>query len=89
MLSGMQMLVFEVHVVSGGSDTPLLSDETLAETQAQVMSPSEARQLGFQGIPDAPNLKLVVVAPKDRRFMEQIFERTADVTGFRVHEIDM
>ncbi len=89
MLLRMQMLVFQVHLVSGRGDTPLLSDEVLAETQAQVMTPEQARALGFEGVPDDPNLLLVVVAPKDRRFVENVFDRTADVTGFKVHEVDM
>lgn len=89
MLSGMQMLVFEVHLAAGRSGDDFLSEELLEETQAQVMTPAEARAVGFEGLPDDPNLRLVVVAPRDKGFVQGALERAHDVVGFKVHEIEM
>lgn len=88
MLWGM-IIVFEVHLASARSGDDFLSAELLQETGAQVMTPAEARAVGFEGLPDDPNLRLVAVAPRDKGFVQGALDRAHDVTGFRVHEVDM
>jgi hypothetical protein len=83
------IIVFEVHLAPGRSSNDFLSGELLEETQAQVMTPAEARAVGFEGVPDDPNVRLVAVAVRDRGFLQQALERAHDVTGFRAHEVDM
>jgi hypothetical protein len=88
MLGGM-IIVFEVHLAPGRSSDDFLSEELLEETQAQVMTPAEARAVGFEGVPDDPNLRLVAVAHRDRKFVYGALERAHDVVGFKQHEVDM
>lgn len=88
MLWGM-LIVFEVHLAATRGEQPLLSEEMVAETHAQVMTVAEASAVGFSGLPKDENLRLVAVAPRDKNFVAQALERDADVTGFRVHEVDM
>jgi hypothetical protein len=83
------IIVFEVHLVPGRSSDEFLSAEALAETQAQVMTPAEARAVGFEGVPDDPNVRLVAVAARDKGFVQGALERAHDVVGFRAHEVDM
>ncbi len=81
--------VFIVNVAPGHDPDKLLSDEVLAETQAQVMTADEARTLGFAGLPDeAPaGLRLIAVAPRDSRWIQQSLERSHSVTSYRMTEI--
>jgi hypothetical protein len=88
MLRGM-IIVFEVHLAPNRSSDQFLSDETLEDTQAQVMTTAEAAAVGFTGVPDDPNVRLVAVAHRDRRFMAGALERAHDVVGFRAHEVDL
>jgi hypothetical protein len=83
------IVVFEVHLTSGSDGSSIFSDELLSATHAQVMTAAEANAVGFAGFEDAPTLRLVAVAPKDRGFVAAALERAPDVTGFRVHEVDM
>jgi len=88
MLGGM-IIVFEVHLAPNRGSDEFLSEELLEETQAQVMTPAEARAVGFQGVPDDPNVRLVAVANRDRKFMLGALERAHDVVGFKQHEVDV
>lgn len=88
MLGGM-LIVFEVHLVPARADEPLLSDESLAETNAQVMTVAEAKAVGFDGLPNDDNVRLIAVASRDKGFVQSALERADFVTGFRVHEVDM
>lgn len=88
MLWGM-ITVFEVHLSPNRTSDEFLSEELLEETQAQVMTPAEARAVGFEGVPDDPDLRLVAVAHRDRKFMFGALERAHDVVGFKQHDVDM
>jgi hypothetical protein len=88
MLGGM-IIVFEVHLAPGRESDDFLSAELLEETQAQVMTPAEARAVGFEGVPDDPDLRLVAVAHRDRKFVFGALERSHDVVGFKQHEVDL
>ena len=87
MLWGM-LIVFEVHLAPARDGDDFLSEEALSETKAQVMTTVEAKAVGFEGLPDDPNIRLVAVNKRDRGFMQGAIERAHDVVGFRVHEVD-
>jgi hypothetical protein len=86
------LTVFEVVVARGEDPDAVLSAETLAETQAQVMTLSEAATLGFSGLQaDAKGreVRLVAVAPRDAQFVQRRLEASPAVQSFRVHEVEM
>lgn len=85
------LIVFEVIVARGGDPDALLSDEVLAETQAQVMTLDEAAAVGFSGArPDAKGreVRLVAVAPRDAQFVQRRLEANDAVQSFTPHEVD-
>lgn len=83
------MIVFEVHLTAGNDGEGLLSAEVLAETQAQVMTGTEGKALGFEGFAEDVNLRLVAVAEKDQRWIEKALERAPNVSGYRAHRVDI
>lgn len=83
------VIVFEVHLTPGADDRELLSEEVLTETQAQIMNAEEATVLGFEGLPNDPNLRLIAVAREHARWVEKALERSPDVRGYQPHEVDM
>ncbi len=83
------MIVFEVHLTAGNDGEGLLSSGVLSETQAQIMTGAEAKALGFEGFPDGDELRLIVVAEKDERWIEKALERAPNVSGYRSHRVDM
>ena len=83
------MIVFEVHLTGTQTGEALLSAEILKETQAQVMTVAEATALGFQCLPDDPNLCLIAVTQQHARWIEKALERAPNVRGYRPHEVDM
>jgi hypothetical protein len=83
-------VLFEVFLKSGTSGEGLLTDETLADTQAQIMTPEDAKAVGIEGIPDDPEGRLrllIVVSKSDERRIYNQLELSGDVTAFRVHEV--
>ena len=83
------MIVFEVHMNPGSDGKDLLSAEVLAETKAQIMTPAEAKAIGFDGFPEDPNLSLIAVTERDERWIEKALERAHDVRGYRAHRVDL
>jgi hypothetical protein len=86
----MMMLVFEVHLAPGAGRTDLLSKEILRETQAQVMTPDEAKKVGFGGLPDTPadhELRFIAVAQRDAQWIQRSLEADDAVAGFKIHQI--
>lgn len=86
------LTVFEVVIARGEDPAGMLSPETLAETQAQVMTIAEAGALGFSGVrPDEKGreVRLVAVAPRDSQFIQRRLEASAAVQSFRVHDVEM
>lgn len=88
MLWGM-LVVFVVHLAPARKGGSFLSEETLSETNAQVMTSAEARAVGFEGVPDDENVRLVAVNKRDKGFLQGALERAADVTGYQFHEVDL
>jgi hypothetical protein len=83
------LVVFEVHMVPGSSSDDLLSDEVKRETNAQVMTVAEAKQVGFGGLPDlGPNVRLIAVNQRDHKWILKVMEASHVVQRFNVHHID-
>lgn len=81
------MMVFEVHLEKGSDGGSLLSSEMIEETKAQVLTVAEAARVGFSGVPDDPQVRLVLVESNEARFVQAAIERAADVTGYQIHEV--
>ena len=87
---GAMMTVFEVHLAPDAGGKELLSEEILRETQAQVMTLAEARQVGFGGLPEPPagaEVRLIAVAGSGAKWVQRRLEALESVAGFRVHEV--
>jgi hypothetical protein len=84
------MHIFECHLVAGSDPSTLLSEEALRETQAQVMTPDEARAVGFARFAEpkpGAELRLVAVAARDSQWLHRVMERSPIVTSYKVHEV--
>ena len=84
------MHIFECHLVAGSDPSTLLSEEALRETQAQVMTPDEARAVGFGKFSEAKDggeVRLVAVAMRDAQWIHRVMERSPIVTSYKGHEV--
>ncbi len=82
------MLLFEVILSPGSFGQNLLTEETLADTQAQIMTRAEAEKVGFSGLPERPgDLRYVVCSPSHRARILAQLDRHPDVAAFDVHEV--
>jgi hypothetical protein len=84
------LIIYEVVVARGEDPEAVLSSETLAETQAQVMTLEQARAVGFShGRPHVEGLevRLVAVAARDAQFVQRRLEGSHVVQSFKAHEV--
>jgi hypothetical protein len=86
------LIVFEVLVARGHDPDALLSEEALADTQAQVMTIDEAKAVGFSGAepdPKGREVRLIAVAPRDAQYVQRRLEANDGVQSFKVHEVEI
>jgi hypothetical protein len=83
------VIVFTVQLVPGKDHENLLSDEILEETKAQIMTTEQATALGFEGFPDDPSLRLIVVTNRDEGWIAKALERSPEVVGYDRQDVDM
>ncbi|MBI4703560.1 MAG: hypothetical protein HY744_20810 [Deltaproteobacteria bacterium] len=84
------MDLFEVFLKPGVTNKPVLSDEVMRETGAQIMTPAQAEFVGLEGIPPDPQgreRRLVACRRADRRLIQTRLESNEAVSGFRLHEL--
>jgi hypothetical protein len=82
------LVVFEVHVAPGSDPGTLLTEEAMRETKAQVMTPDEARKVGFAGLPAFQGeVRLIAVARPDAKWIQRALESNEGVAGFKIHEV--
>lgn len=82
--------MFEVYLVPGATGEGLLSQETLDDTLAQVMTKDQAEAVGFSGIPEADEDRLfIVVARRDEKRIMNALEASHQVGRFAVHPVDI
>ena len=82
------MKLFEGFLVEGRDTSNILSPDVIAETGAQVMTPSEAKFVGLEGIPDDPEGRprlLVACQPADERLIASRLEAHDGVGSFKLH----
>ena len=85
-------VLFEVYLAPGASGEGLLSEETVKDTQAQVMTVEEAGKVGFHNLPDDPAGRerlLIVVGKIDERRIQNVLEASPQAGAFRVHLVDL
>lgn len=80
--------MFEVYLTPDASGEGLLTEETLRDTKALVMTDEEAEREGFLDIPepavDRGERRLIVVGKTDERRIQNALEANPQVAGFRV-----
>jgi hypothetical protein len=84
------LMVFEVHHVANLDPNDIISEEVRNETMAQIMTPAEARAVGFQGARDAEpgrGLTYIACSKRDAQFIQNRLEANEAVTGFATHDI--
>jgi hypothetical protein len=85
------MVVFEVLVAPGSDPNTLITAETKKDTGAQVMTVDEAKQVGFAGLPRAPEgieVRLIAVRKVDAAWIHRQLESNEAVASFRMHDVD-
>ena len=85
-------LMFEVFLTPGSFGQGLLTAETQADTQAQVMTKAEAEAVGFGGLPDDPQgreRRFIICAEMHGRRIQNALTASADVAAFDMHPVDM
>jgi hypothetical protein len=83
------MVLIEVHLAPGAK-TFELSEETLRETKAQMMTPEQAKAIGFENLPATPpgrEVRYVAVLARDARWILNALETDPNVMSFRQHEV--
>lgn len=85
------LCLFECFLAPGHDGSSLLTEETIDDTQAQIMTDSDAEQIGFSGLP--PNTTgnariFVVCAPRDARRIQHSLELSPQVAQYRQHEVN-
>lgn len=82
------LMLFEVHLAPGHHAGELLSEEIISSTQAQIMTPAEAKAVGFDGLPAMGNdVRLIAVNGRDANWIHRSLEGSHAVAGFKVHEV--
>jgi hypothetical protein len=85
-------VMFEVYLVPGANAADLLTQETIEDTKAQVMTRAEAEKTGFSGIPDDPEgreRRFIVIRRRDQNRIQNVLDAHPEVTGFRIHDFDI
>lgn len=84
------LTVFIVHFVPGSKVDDLLSAEAKSETNAQVMTPAEAKAMGFAGLPNlGPDVRLIAVNRRDSNWIRNIMEASPAVASFDCQDVDI
>jgi len=84
--------MFEVYLAPGATGEGMFTQETLDDTMAQMMTPEQAKAVGFDGLPEPPdgvNALFVVVAKRDERRIHNALEASAQAAQFQMHEVDI
>ena len=84
--------LFELYLAPGHHGEGLITQETLDDTQAQVMTREQAEKVGFSGLPAGPEgikqLWIVVGKIDERRIMNHL-EASPQVAKFTIHAVDI
>jgi hypothetical protein len=86
------LVLFEVLVAPGHDPDALLTEEALADTEAQVMTLAEAVAVGFHGArpdPKGREIRLIAVTPRDALYVQRRLEANDAVLSFKPHEVEV
>ncbi len=84
--------MFEIYLAPGHSGEGLLTQQTIDDTMAQVMTRHEAEQVGFGGLPEAPpgvEQRFIIVSKSDERRIMNVLEASPQVAKFAAHEVNL
>jgi hypothetical protein len=83
-------VLFEVLLSPGSLGHGLLTEETMRDTQAQVMSKEEAEGVGFAGLPDDGQARCYIIcAERDAGRIRNALTASNQVAAFDMHPVDM
>ena len=85
-------LLFEVYLVPGAKGEQLLTQETLEDTKARIMTRPELEAEGFHEIKDDPQnreRRYVVIRRSDQNRLANWFDVHQEVTGYEIHDFDL
>jgi hypothetical protein len=83
-------VLFEVLLAPGSPGQGLLTEETLRDTQAQVMTREEAEAVGFSGLPDdGQPRRYIICAERDAGRIRNALTASNAVAAYDMHPIDM
>jgi hypothetical protein len=84
-------VMLEVLLVPGANVDGLLSEETVADTNARLMTRAQVEATGFVGLDadDGEPRHFIIVRHRDQNRVQYALESHTDVRGFRVHAFDV
>jgi hypothetical protein len=86
------LVMFECFLAPGSSGEDILTEQTIRDTHAQVLTDTDAEKVGFGGLPEnttgAERRLIVCRNGSDSRRIHQALEACPQVAAFRVHEVD-
>jgi hypothetical protein len=85
-----RMMLFEVYLESGSFGQAILSEETMADTGAQLMSDAEAAAAGFDGLPgntSGSDRRWIACRETDAGRIVNALNMSGSVSQFKPHEI--
>lgn len=85
-------VLFEVILAPAARVEHLLTEETLRDTQAQIITREEAEQLGVHSITDDPHGRdrgFIAVNKLNERYLQNELETHHEVADFRVHTLGL
>jgi hypothetical protein len=85
------LIVFELHVTPEFDPDQFLGAEARRETEAKVLTRSEAERVGLQGLPEphagSGDVRYVLVNGRHRRWIERAIDADSHITGFDVYDV--
>lgn len=84
-------VMFEVLLVPGAQADNLLSEETIADTSARLMTRAQVESTGFVGLAedDGAPRHYIIVRHRDQNRVQYGLESHPEVRGFRVLAFDL
>jgi hypothetical protein len=85
------LVLFEVTVAQGADPSRLLPDEVVTDAKVKVMTLAEARAVGFAGLQEPPEgrvVRYISAVGRDAKFIHHVLENSAAVASMRTYEVE-